>query len=314
MKIIIKNLIFAGTHGLTKKEKNTPQRFQVSVAAQLWQEFLMADNVKETSDYRNIKKIAQKIIEKDHYDLIETMGNKIAEEIIKDTKIFSVRVVLSKLDIWENGVPSVVITRNAIPSRNLLDFDLDRAVKNLLVYGGTSFSVLPEEQRLLLVKEAEKYNYKKQPEIVGKRKVREQLSSYDAFPEDSLFLKLQEDFTDLLNYKLSVSRLRPFGAEPVLFNEPILQKYEKGSIGITPHVDGLSCRNVILVFMIKGRGDLALCDDRKGSRPYLLDTSPGRVIVLRAPGFFGSPKRPFHYLNNITEERITFGLRLNTNL
>lgn len=314
MKILIRDLIYTGVHGLTEKEKNIPQRFKVDIVIEPWRTLVKEEILEENIDYRESKKIVQEIIEGPHHDLIETIGNKIADRLIKNPNILSLTVTVSKLDIWDNGIPSVRIIRNALPKTNLLDFDLHKVIQDLLLYGGTSFPILSEEKRRLLVTEAEQYEYIKKPEIVGKNKVREQLSAFGQFPEGSLFLKLQEDFTELLNYKLSLSPLKPFGNTPIQFNEPILQKYDKNSIGITPHVDGLSCLNLILVFLLKGTGDVILCSDRKGANPRFLDTTLGNMTILRAPGFFGSPKRPFHYLTNIPEERITFGLRLNKKL
>jgi hypothetical protein len=34
---------------------------------------------------------------------------------------------------------------------------------------------------------------------------------------------------------------------------------------------------------------------------------------MRAPKFFSSNQRPFHFVSNITEERLTLGLRYNLN-
>jgi len=162
---------------------------------------------------------------------------------------------------------------------------------------------------ILLIEEAEKYNYIVQPEIVGPAKVREQISSVSDFEETSLFLKLRDDFTELLLRKIPSEELTKLFPNPLCFNEFSLQKYQKGSIGITPHKDGASRHNLICVFILKGKADFALCDDRSGSNPKYLDTSPGNMIVLRGPGFFGGQHRPFHFVTNITEERIVFGLR-----
>ena len=92
-----------------------------------------------------------------------------------------------------------------------------------------------------------------------------------------------------------------------------LQKYDQNSIGITPHKDGKSRINLICVFNLVGKAEFALCDDRSGSNPKFLDTTPGNVIILRAPGFFHSTYQPFHFVRNITEERIVFGLRQRIN-
>ena len=78
MKIIIENLIFKGTHGYTEKEKIKPQRFIVTI--HLEGDFHRAaadDDLKKTADYRRIKEIAGNIVENGHYDLLETIAEKI---------------------------------------------------------------------------------------------------------------------------------------------------------------------------------------------------------------------------------------------
>jgi hypothetical protein len=90
----------------------------------------------------------------------------------------------------------------------------------------------------------------------------------------------------------------------------VLQRYEKGSIGITPHRDGLRFINLVCVFAVGGRGRFYVCSDRSGKDAREIDASEGNVILMRAPGLFGSQdNRPFHYVTDIRETRYTFGLR-----
>jgi len=94
------------------------------------------------------------------------------------------------------------------------------------------------------------------------------------------------------------------------FNSMVLQRYEEGSIGITPHRDGLSFINLVCVFVIDGKGSFYVCSDRSGRDSIEIDASPGNVIFMRAVGFLGSEdERPFHYVAGIRETRYTFGLR-----
>jgi len=94
------------------------------------------------------------------------------------------------------------------------------------------------------------------------------------------------------------------------FNSMVLQRYEEGSIGITPHRDGLSFINLVCVFAIGGKGSFYVCSDRSGKDSIEIDASPGNVIFMRAPGLLGSEdERPFHYVAGIRETRYTFGLR-----
>lgn len=309
MTIRINNLSFRGTHGATEKERLAPQPFRVHIALTTWRTEVIREDLEETVDYREPKRIVREVIEGPHCELIETLADTIATRILEDKRLRSVEVTIEKPMIWENGVPSVAVVRHAPITRTLLDFDIDLAIRELVEYGGTTIPLLPEGRRVSLVRAADLCTYEAQPTVVGKHKVREELSSCNEFPEGSPFTALYEEMTDFLNVKLSQAKLKPFGTEPIPFNEFNLQKYEKGSIGITPHMDNKSSRNLILVLTLKGKGDFFLCADREGTGRRKLPVAPGTLTILRAPGFMGSSRRPFHCITNITEERIVFGVR-----
>ena len=310
----LKNLVFSGIHGLTHKEQKRSQKFrlEIKIETDLSGEF-KSDDIKDTFDYRPVLKIARRIVEKESYSLIETIAEKIAGEILVDSHVRRVSVSVAKPEIWKIGEPAVTIARENIPAHiNLLDFDLNWVVRELCAHGAVSFPVLPDSRRQELLKEAGQYPYKEQPEIVEPAKVREQLSSFKNFGEESLFMKLRDDFTELLLRKAASLSPLPLFTTPLAFNEMSLQLYKRGSIGITPHKDGLSKVNLVCVFILKGKADFALCDDRAGSSPRYLDIARGNVILLRGPGFLGRQYRPFHTITNVTEERLVFGLRQGT--
>ena len=192
--------------------------------------------------------------------------------------------------------------------RNL---DTASILKDLSSLGATSIRLLDEDFRVALLKEAQDYTYEPEDEIVGSggRVVRQQLSSFEDFPKDSAYILLKNSFQDLLEERLA--RLGTYPFEMALgFNSMVLQRYEEGSIGITPHRDGLSYINLVCVFVIGGQGSFYVCSDRSGNDSIEIDASPGNVIFMRAPGFLGSEdNRPFHYVTDIREPRYTFGLR-----
>lgn len=309
--ITLRNLIFYGTHGHTAKEKLKPQRFIVDILIE--SDFLRAastDNLNHTVDYRAAREAARQVIEDGNYELIETIAGKIASEIIKDIKVKKVEVSVTKPDIWQKGEPAVTISRKQTPRNlDLFNFDWLDLVAELSGRGAISLPMLPIERRLALVAEAENYQFIKQPEMAESPLVREQLSSFLDFPKESLFFKLKDDFSELMARNLSPEEFKVVFPKPLEFNEMSLQLYKKGSIGITPHRDGKSRINLICVFILKGKARYALCDDRAGSNPIYLDTTPGNVIILRGPGFFNSKYQPFHFLTDVTEDRIVFGLR-----
>jgi hypothetical protein len=192
--------------------------------------------------------------------------------------------------------------------RNL---DTASILKDLSSLGATSIRLLDEDFRVALLKEARDYTYEPEDEIVssGGRVVRQQLSSFEDIPKDSDYFLLKNSIQDLLEERLA--RLGTYPFEMALgFNSMVLQRYEEGSIGITPHRDGLSYINLVCVFVIGGQGSFYVCSDRSGNDSIEMDASPGNVIFMRAPGFLGSEdNRPFHYVTDIREPRYTFGLR-----
>jgi hypothetical protein len=191
------------------------------------------------------------------------------------------------------------------------NLNTDGIVEELLSVGATSVRLLEENFRVALLEEAEDYDYQPEDEIVGSGDsvVRQQVSSFDVFPDHSDYVLLKESFQDLLEQRMM--QLEAYPLETALgFNSMVLQRYEEGSLGITPHRDGLSYVNLVCVFIIGGRGRFYVCSDRSGRDAKEVDASPGNVIFMRAPGLFeAEDNRPFHYVSQIEETRYTFGLR-----
>lgn len=309
----IENFIVSGIHGLTAKEKRRHQRFRVNVAIKIPSHRNRTDDIRNTFDYRTAKQIITETIQETSVHLLETLAEDIAQKILAYPRVHSVEVAIQKPDIWETGVPGVKIRRQKIPSHiNLLDFNIEEIIEKLSAYSGVSFPILPEGRRIDLLQEAQTYCYQQQPEIVGKGLVQEQLSSVTHIPQSSLFWSLRNDFLELLIRKCAWQEIQNIFAVPLTFNKLSLQKYGAGSIGITPHIDGKTNMNLICIFILSGTSAFAVCRDRIGTDPVFLDTTPGNVIMLRAPGFFNSTFQPFHFVSDVTEERIVFGLRQTT--
>jgi len=138
--------------------------------------------------------------------------------------------------------------------------------------------------------------------------VRQQIESFENFGGDSKYILLRRQFQKLLHGMFRDLDVYPFDT-PLNLNTMTLQKYRKGSIGITPHRDGLRYINLVCIFIIDGKGKFFVCADRSGGDALEIDNRPGSVVFLRAPGFMGSEERPFHFVTGIQETRYTFGLR-----
>jgi hypothetical protein len=190
------------------------------------------------------------------------------------------------------------------------DFNIDKILGDLRLVGASSLKLLNEDLRSRLLNETKTYCYKPEEEVVGsgEKIVRQQMSTFEVFPDGSKFIKLKNYFQALLDDCLSNLKPYPFDTK-LTFNSMSLQKYEKGSIGITPHRDGLRYKNMICNFNINGRGRFFICSDRSGKDSKEVDFPPGNLLLMRAPGFFGGNERPFHYVTDISETRYVFGLR-----
>jgi hypothetical protein len=95
-------------------------------------------------------------------------------------------------------------------------------------------------------------------------------------------------------------------------NDIILQRYASGSRGITPHRDHLRYRGLVALLIVAGNGRFCLCEDRRGAGAREFAAGPGDLLLMRAPGLAGSSERPFHFLDGITVERLSFGMRWDT--
>ena len=49
--------------------------------------------------------------------------------------------------------------------------------------------------------------------------------------------------------------------------------------------------------------------ERSGRGAREVPCPPGDLLLMRAPGFAGRRDRPFHYLSDVTQARLTLGLR-----
>jgi hypothetical protein len=97
------------------------------------------------------------------------------------------------------------------------------------------------------------------------------------------------------------------------FNSLNVHRYIPQYKGITPHRDFNSDKDLVSIFCISGEADVGICDNIKGDNRQLLDSSPGSLILLRAPRNDDDRKnhswRPYHFVENIKTERYSIGIR-----
>lgn len=189
-------------------------------------------------------------------------------------------------------------------------FDIDEIFRRLALVGATSVPFLKENLRTSLLQEAVGYAYKREEEIVGSgdRTVRQQVGSFEDFSDSSEFVRVRADFEGLVSNALATLTSYPF-ATPFRIDSMILNKYEAGSVGITPHRDLARYINLIGIVVIGGSGRFQVCRDRSGRDATEIPAVPGHAILMRAPGFPGAADRPFHCVSDIRQSRYTLVLR-----
>jgi hypothetical protein len=97
-------------------------------------------------------------------------------------------------------------------------------------------------------------------------------------------------------------------------NEAGVVIYRRGSIGITPHLDGKRYRRLVAVVTVSGEAELSICRDRSGTVVDAFAAEPGSITLLRGPGLdYRRDGRPFHAVSSPRNgERCAIGLRMTT--
>ncbi len=103
--------------------------------------------------------------------------------------------------------------------------------------------------------------------------------------------------------------LQPAPFPAIAFNELVLQRYVDAAYGITPHRDHRRYRYLVAVVVLAGQGRFLVCDDRAGRGARQVSAQPGALILMRAPGFADSERRPFHAVVDISARRLTLAMR-----
>ena len=131
--------------------------------------------------------------------------------------------------------------------------------------------------------------------------------AFDAFP---LARELLEELTTVVK-RDGVGIKGLSGWKP---NVVMVQRFQPGTLGITPHLDGKRFAHLVAIVTTKGTARFTLCRNRKGDPVARWRLGPGSVVLLRAPGFAGvEDGRPFHMVAGPPRgERYSLAFRMDT--
>jgi len=107
-KIFLQDMIFYGYHGALAAEKEIGQRFIVDLEIDInLQPAGLSDDLSLTVNYANLYSIVQEIVTGKSYDLIESVAEKIAKQVLEQEPLVEkVKVVLKKPEVPIPGILS----------------------------------------------------------------------------------------------------------------------------------------------------------------------------------------------------------------
>lgn len=112
-RVFIEGLSIAGKHGVQEHERRVEQEFVLDISATFdARPSAVSDSVEDTVDYVRFRDIAKKVIESETHYLIESIAQKIADEILQDIRIADVTITIRKPAVLPSGVPGISITRD----------------------------------------------------------------------------------------------------------------------------------------------------------------------------------------------------------
>ena len=103
--IILKNIIVYGFHGVHQEEKTLGQRFEIDLEYRLANPpFPWKDDERATVSYVNAHKIVSRVCAEKSFNLIETLGNRIIEEMRSRYSIDLIIVRVRKPSVPIQGI------------------------------------------------------------------------------------------------------------------------------------------------------------------------------------------------------------------
>ncbi len=183
---------------------------------------------------------------------------------------------------------------------------LERTAREMAI----SVPFLDGRAREALHREAMSYSFRAARSVVGKgeKRVLQRLGVKPELPAHSRFIALADAFQGWWDRRLEGLSPYPFESR-LTFNDRMLQNYEVGEIGISAHRDHIEYRNLICLLVIAGKARFYVCSGRDGAGAREIRNDPGDLILTPGPGLFGSARRPFHLVRDISVPRYVFGLR-----
>ena len=165
-----------------------------------------------------------------------------------------------------------------------------------------------------LIKQVSTFEYRKAKPVVG-NSVSQDFEVCFPAPKIGCIEILSNAIENLFIKSTKLIKNPPI--QKVQFNDIAIQKYLPYSSGISPHKDHKKYISVIIIVTLSGKSKFYLCQNRDGRNAQVVDDTPGNIVILPATGFKminNNFVRPIHFVSDITDGRLSIGLRQNIEL
>ena len=104
-KIRLKNIQLYGWHGVSNKEKQVGQQFEIDVEVRaILNSDIVTDDIRQTVNYSDLYDSIVRLFSDKKYNLIETLANKMSLSILKQFDVKACKVIIRKPNAPINGI------------------------------------------------------------------------------------------------------------------------------------------------------------------------------------------------------------------
>ncbi len=194
-----------------------------------------------------------------------------------------------------------------------LPIDAAFVFQELCNTGGVSIPLMGRRLTQKLSLAAQECAFTVQPSVFGPRNVSQDFSTARHIPPGNILATVPQSLARHITDAFAATGLNPWHL-PLEFNRNNLQSYPASSCGIGRHRDFPSDLNVVAILNINGQRDLRILRNTDDAEGTDLDTSPGRLILLRAMGFNGATQRdrPEHMVREVPHHSLAYVCRHST--
>ena len=112
--LYIKDLIIEAKHGIHDHEKQTKQRFQVSVELTVdLGKAAHSDDLNDSLDWSLLRDEITSVVQDNSFNLIERLAQAVADAMLSHRSVEEVSVMIDKVDAFESGIPGIRLTKQA---------------------------------------------------------------------------------------------------------------------------------------------------------------------------------------------------------